>query len=496
MTISRIKAQRILTLFALVVVSAGVYVFFQHRSSAAGLSGAIFTTTFSGESVNENTYSNKSDVYLNGGPQNANASGLPDGTYYFQVTDPSGANLLSTDPAVCRQLIVAFGKVAAADGPACQHPTGIPNSANGSTPVKLAPFNDTPNSGSEYKVWLIRQVSNTSIASDGMRINFSPSNAKTDNFKVLFEPCPNCSPTSLLAGKKFYDANANALFDEGEVAVEGVQLVIGVTTVEGTETTVVTTNESGIWSFEVPTGAEYDIGEFIPMTGPEGQPGSYWVQTAPVADVEGFQGYRGTANGDQTGLNFGNICFNPDGAGIPLVSAEPCPVSDLPPPTPTPSPTATPCPDCNETAVISGKKFYDANANGTFDPGEVPVEGVQIVILLTTGEGTTVSVATTDASGNWSLVVPIGADHIIGEFLPDTDPDLDPGSYWEQTAPAPDDEGFRGYRGTVFGDLGGFDFGNICFHTDAEGNPSASAMPCSVGYPEFPTPTPTPTPEQ
>ena len=32
----------------------------------------------------------RTDVYLNGGPQNTKSSGLSDGTYYFQVTDPGG----------------------------------------------------------------------------------------------------------------------------------------------------------------------------------------------------------------------------------------------------------------------------------------------------------------------------------------------------------------------------------------------------------------------
>ena len=485
-------------LFAFAAVAAGVNLLLQHGSSAAGPSGAIYTTTFDGQSVNENTYASKDAVYLNGGPQNANASGLPDGTYYFQVTDPSGANLLSTDLAVCRQLIVAFGKVAAAEGPSCQHTTGIPNSSNGSTPVKLAPFDDTPNSGSEYKVWLIRQVASTTIAADGVHLNFSPNNSKTDNFKVLFEPCNDCTPTSLLGGRKFYDANANALFDEGEDLLEGVQILIIAAHSEGSTTTVVTTDESGNWSLSVPTGAEYLIGEFLPFTGPDGNPGSYWQQTAPVADAEGFQGYRGTANGDQTGINFGNICFNPDGVGNPVASPDPCPVSDLPPPDPTPTPTPTPCPGCSETAVISGTKFYDANANGVFDPGELPVEGVKIAIILTTSQGTTISFVTTDASGNWSFVVPVGADHLIGELIPDPDRDIEPGSFWQQTAPAADDEGFRGYRGTVLGDQGGFNFGNICFQVDAEGNPMASAMPCTISYPvlEAPAPTPTETPNE
>src|SRR6185369_13340776 len=142
MMISQLRYRTIIVFFTLASMSvASVYVF-QTKSSAAGFNGAIYTTTFDGQSVNENTYSSTDSVYLSGGPQNANGNGLPNGPYYFQVTDPSGATLLSTDLAVCRQLIVFSGRVVAADGPSCQHSTGIPNSSNGSTPVKLAPLAD------------------------------------------------------------------------------------------------------------------------------------------------------------------------------------------------------------------------------------------------------------------------------------------------------------------------------------------------------------------
>jgi hypothetical protein len=479
MTISKIKAKKILILFTLAALSAAsVYTLFQNKSSAAGFNGALYTTTFSGQSVNENTYSNKDEVYINGGPQNANANGLPDGTYYFQVTDPSGGTLLSTDPAVCRQLIVANGRVAASEGPACQHSTGIPNSSNGSTPVKLSPFNDTPNSGSEYKVWLIRQAANTTVAADGMHINFSNTNAKTDNFKVVFIPCTNCSPTVTLGGKKFYDVNGNTLFDDGEEPVAGVQFVITITTGEGTTSNTVTSGASGNWSFVVPTGAVYEVGEYLPYTT---QSGSYWVQTAPVGDGEGFQGYRGTANGDQFGLNFGDICYGPDGTA----STTPCGVSYTPPPPPSPTPTPTPCTDNCQTVVLSGHKFYDANHNALFDSGEVPVQGVRIAILITTYEGTTTTVVTTDASGDWNLTVPTGTEYLIGEYVPDTDPEVEPGSYWMQTAPAGGDEGFQGYIGTANENQSSFNFGDICYHPDGEGNPVASATPCTVYYPRL-----------
>src|SRR6185436_14210895 len=86
---------------------------------AQQLSGAIYTTDKTGTVVNGNTkYAAAGDVYISGGPQNQKGgASLPNGTYYFQVTDPSGAALLSTDNAICRQLTVANGKVTGAAGP-------------------------------------------------------------------------------------------------------------------------------------------------------------------------------------------------------------------------------------------------------------------------------------------------------------------------------------------------------------------------------------------
>ncbi len=89
-------------LFAASAVLLGT-VLIPTAASADPISGAIFTTDVTGTEVNANQYAAKPDVYLNGGPGlNApiGAAGLsPDGTYVFQVTDPSGKVLLSQDPA-------------------------------------------------------------------------------------------------------------------------------------------------------------------------------------------------------------------------------------------------------------------------------------------------------------------------------------------------------------------------------------------------------------
>lgn len=169
----------------------------------AQLSGAIFTTTANGDRVNANIYPSKDAVYLDGGPPPGapqTAAGLPDGTYVFQVTDPSGKTLLSTDIANCRQFTVANGIITGVvNVGGCQHATGVDIDHNAVT-VQLMPYLDTPNNGGEYKAWAT-PVANYLDGCAALGVNnglsvvdcgktggdvhgFIPSHSKTDNFKV------------------------------------------------------------------------------------------------------------------------------------------------------------------------------------------------------------------------------------------------------------------------------------------------------------------------
>jgi hypothetical protein len=163
-------------------------------------SGAIFTTVADGSEVNFNIYPSKEAVYLDGGPGPGapqTAAGLDDGTYFFQVTDPSGKTLLSTDPVSCRQFVVTNGIITSvAPSGACAHNTGI-DVDHGALTVQLIPYNDTPNPGGEYKVW-VTMVSDyacnppTPTQVDctvrGSKHGFVPADSKTDNFKVKGVP--------------------------------------------------------------------------------------------------------------------------------------------------------------------------------------------------------------------------------------------------------------------------------------------------------------------
>ena len=104
------KSLRYIALAAAIVGLSGAL------ANAGPLPGAIFTTNADGSIVNGNTkYLSKcglTGVWLDGGPPvNApsTAAGLPDGEYYFQVTDPSGKVLLSTDPVNNRCVTIESG---------------------------------------------------------------------------------------------------------------------------------------------------------------------------------------------------------------------------------------------------------------------------------------------------------------------------------------------------------------------------------------------------
>ncbi len=280
-------------------------------SLAAAPSGAIFTTDATGTVVNANIYDAKEDVYLNGGPQNRNSAGLsPDGVYYFQVTEPSGNSngvLLSTDPAVCRQLRVTNGVVAGAvpalhpiTGQACAHPNGSFNPANGSTPVQLMPFSDTGNPGGEYKAWLVAKTATTSIdPTDPAVLVFLNDDSKTDNFKIK----PTLPPVgSNITGVKFYDTNLNGNQDSGELGIPFWK--IDLYGDQSSDTTSYITGSAGEYSFTNLAAGTYGVCEVIPSASPR------WVPTTVTS-------FDGIVVPPDAVRNFGNVCLGA-GGGLTL----------------------------------------------------------------------------------------------------------------------------------------------------------------------------------
>jgi hypothetical protein len=192
-------------------------------------SGAIFTTVEDGSEVNFNHYPSKEAVYLDGGPGPGapqEAAGLDDGRYVFQVTDPSGKRLLSTDAALCRQFDVANGIITNVVVTGCEHNTGV-DIDHGAATVQLVPYSDTPNPGGVYKVWatlLENYLCPLTVVDCGYKAGqnvhgFSPSDSKTDNFKVRARAIQE------IDARFFADANGNNYHDEGETWVDGIQVL-------------------------------------------------------------------------------------------------------------------------------------------------------------------------------------------------------------------------------------------------------------------------------
>jgi hypothetical protein len=246
------------------------------------ISGAIFTTDENASVVNGNLYDAATDVYLGGGPTVAksNASGkksaskakaskheksnkkdgrdqheyatpqpagLPDGLYYFQVTNPSGKKLLSLDPVEERQFEVVDGYIQDLSGHDFNAP-GDPFPPNYLV-IQLSPFLPTDNKGGEYKVW----VTPVKAYAPGKGVfGFQAECSKTDNFKL--RSFGGGKITAFITGAMFADANLNGVWDTtgtppepGEPNVQLDLYVKGQTTV----TAFTFPGQSGQWSFQV-----------------------------------------------------------------------------------------------------------------------------------------------------------------------------------------------------------------------------------------------------
>ena len=249
-------------------------------AAAPPLPGAIFTTNVNGTIVNANIYAAKCDVYLDGGPgPNApqGAAGLPDGDYYFQVTDPSGKTLLSTDIVANRRITVLGGIIQSASN----HATGLDTDWGAAT-VQLCDFKDTPNNGGVYKAWVTPVgdfVGNPNIIDNGYSAGyfhgFIPAASKTDNFKV------KAKAGVCLTIKKFEDIDADGKFDTGEPLIQWPVFVTGPDgdVIQGVLYTGDPSSKFPDAKICNLVAGKYTVSEVLPDPNPEG-----WTVTANIVD--------------------------------------------------------------------------------------------------------------------------------------------------------------------------------------------------------------------
>ncbi|MBI3536475.1 MAG: hypothetical protein HY070_02760 [Chloroflexi bacterium] len=266
------------------------------------LTGAIFTTDPSGNLVNGNIYASKLDVYLQGGPDQQGAH-VPDGTYFYRVTDPNTGTILYLDGF--RTVVVANNVFPA---------------------TQLAPFNDSPNNGNEYKVSLSKVST------------FDNNCTKTDNFKVIV-PAPTATQVPPTATRTNTPAPAPSLTPtntrtpapnvcvgiifgvvrEGGNGVDNVTVTLKDAALNPLQTML--TSGGGIYAFSGLTPATY----FVQITVPNG-----YVAVGPTLQ-----------NG--TIVQSGQICNNIQ-ADFDLARFTPTPTNTSVPPTNTPTRTNTPAP--------------------------------------------------------------------------------------------------------------------------------------------------------
>ena len=268
-------------LLALVVLALSAAVAF----AAPPLSGAIFTTDQGCTGVNINIFGNKDAVYLDGGPTHPGAAGLPEGDYYAQVTEPNGT-LLGTSVGSGNPTPIHVN--ANGDFAACYQLSAILIKATDSSPG----YDDTSNLGGEYKVW----VSTVST--------FDQNSSKTDNFKVK-EGGGEPQNQATLHVSKYYDANANGLYDSGEALLTGWKFRIhdNIDWIRFTPTTLILDPDM------------YWVSEFKPVQ-------SNWIATDTGTGAVDNQTGTPTkeyslAGGDEETARFGNVCTGA-GGGLTL----------------------------------------------------------------------------------------------------------------------------------------------------------------------------------
>jgi hypothetical protein len=307
-----------------VIVAFALFALAQFTGQQVAHAGAIFTTNADGTVVNGNLYQNACDVYLNGGPQpNApcTAAGLPDGEYYFQVTDPNGSTLLSTDDIEQRRVLIDDGLMVDYFGNSgdCVHQIGtgkcVDNNPDNIS-IQLAPFAQTPNEGGVYKVWMTK-VSKYNPNNPQSKFGFLPQHSKTDNFKVIPNDCPPEVHTSTIVINKYFDANGSGDQNaDDEVPLNDFRFQVCYTAPGLAENCVVITSGQqsiGQVSVDVPIGSLITVCELLPATGDEL---CDWMQTEPhnesanVVSIGGQICYslQAPANIDSVfTLTFGNL---------------------------------------------------------------------------------------------------------------------------------------------------------------------------------------------
>jgi hypothetical protein len=117
----------------------------------AAIAGSVTVTLDDGRPAAAVIFEDKCDAYLVARGEDSPPR-LPDGDYFFQVTDVSGEALLSSDEVGLRQFRVTDGAIQGVSGQG-NHAVGVDSVSGGAT-VQLCPFAESSDSSGTYEVWV------------------------------------------------------------------------------------------------------------------------------------------------------------------------------------------------------------------------------------------------------------------------------------------------------------------------------------------------------
>jgi hypothetical protein len=395
----------------------------------AQLAGSV--TTVNADGAPQDTFDSLEAVFLGAGPVEPPcpaSSYLSDGLYYFQVTDPTGVELLSTDPVSERAVMVRGGVISSYEG--TTHATGGVN-ACGSRAVSLMPFQSAARCSTAYLVWMTPAGSFEgtpdqvdSVCGDGCFHGFRPELSKT--FMVRVETPQQqrrfeCDRTFCVSGVKFDDRDGDGSRDSGEPGIGGVEIRV-IDTRTGVFFSTLTFPDGSYRICGLSQGRSFRVVEFPPFAFEQTGPNDRRFSRRVIARDRGY--FIEFCDEDITGLDFGNRLV----------------------------PNA-----------IGGLKFEDLNANGQRDAGEPGMANVTIRLAPSAG-GTARTVAT-DAAGNFLFTEVAPGTYVLSEVVP---------AGFTQTAPATGtftvtlasggtsiDNLFGNFRGILTGTISGSKFSDL-----------------------------------